>query len=183
LHTRAGNAMGRTRDSLLDGALSVVERDGLRALTMSAVAVRSGVAKATLYNHFRTKDEVLVALVVREVELAGAEAVAAARAGCPEEGLDVAARCVAQHVAVRWLADTDPAGLLPLVALAPSEALDRARACVAEVLGASAAGPAAPERVDLVLHWLAAQLLAPQDDGDRRAAARLLAQAQADGSG
>ena len=138
---------------------------------MSSVAVRSGVAKATLYNHFRTKDDVLAALVLREVELAGAEAVAAARAGADEAGLDVAARLVAQHVAVRWLADTDPAALLPVLALGPSEATDRARALVREVLGEGAdAG-----RVELVLRWLVGQVLAPQDDEGRRAAARLLA--------
>ena len=44
---------------------------------MSAVATRSGVSKATLYNHFRTKDDVLRALVLREVELLADDADAA----------------------------------------------------------------------------------------------------------
>jgi len=40
--------MARTRAGLLDGALTVIERDGLGRVTMSAVANRSVVAKSTI---------------------------------------------------------------------------------------------------------------------------------------
>ena len=58
--SRAGNAMGRTRAAALDGARRVIAEHGLRKATMGDVAVRGGLAKATLYNHFRTKDELVV---------------------------------------------------------------------------------------------------------------------------
>ena len=77
LHARAGNAMDRTRTALLEGARRAVEQSGTK-VTMSQIAAASGVAKATLYNHFRTREAVLDALaeaeVVRLIELArGAE--------------------------------------------------------------------------------------------------------------
>src|ERR1700760_960026 len=62
---RAGNAMNRTRAALLDGARRAVEESGTK-LTMSQVAVASGVAKATLYNPFRPRDAVLSALLEDE---------------------------------------------------------------------------------------------------------------------
>jgi AcrR family transcriptional regulator len=62
LHTRSGNAMARTRSNLLDAAAHCVERYGVRRTTMGDIALKAVVAKATLYNHFRTKDDVLTAL-------------------------------------------------------------------------------------------------------------------------
>ncbi len=132
LHVRAGNSMVRTRAGLLDGAVSCIEREGLRRLTMSAVATRSGVAKATLYNHFRTKDDVLRALVAREVVLVADAADAAAGAApagtAPAAvGLARAAREVAEHVALRRVAAEDPGALLPLLVADPAgEAFDPA---------------------------------------------------------
>ncbi|MDT4917587.1 MAG: TetR/AcrR family transcriptional regulator, partial [Pseudonocardiales bacterium] len=58
MHTRAGNAMSRTRAALLSGAARAVSVTGSR-ITMAQVATAAGVAKATLYNHFRTRDAVL----------------------------------------------------------------------------------------------------------------------------
>src|ERR1700744_6386519 len=65
-HSRAGNPMGRTRGALLPGAARAVQTSGTN-ITMSQVATFSGVAKATLYNHFRTRDAVLAALLAHEV--------------------------------------------------------------------------------------------------------------------
>src|SRR5947209_6872486 len=65
--TRAGNAMSRTRTALLGGAARAVEVSGTK-ITMAQVAAAGGVAKATLYNHFRTRGAVLAALVEHEVD-------------------------------------------------------------------------------------------------------------------
>ena len=67
-HTRAGNAMNRTRAGLLSGAARAFAEHGLRRSTMQSIAVAAGVAKATLYNHFRTKDEVAAALLAVELD-------------------------------------------------------------------------------------------------------------------
>ncbi|MCW2543394.1 MAG: transcriptional regulator, TetR family, partial [Frankiales bacterium] len=65
--TRSGNTMAHTRAALLHATDACVARYGVRKTTMVDVASRSGVAKATLYNHFRTKDDVLAALVEQQV--------------------------------------------------------------------------------------------------------------------
>jgi AcrR family transcriptional regulator len=58
----------RTRRQLIAAAVGVLTRRGTAAATMQEIATAAEVAPATLYNHFRTKDELLqgVALHVAE---------------------------------------------------------------------------------------------------------------------
>ena len=67
-HTRSGNAMNRTRAGLLAGAARAFAEHGVRRSTMQSIAAAAGVAKATLYNHFRTKDDVVAALLAAELD-------------------------------------------------------------------------------------------------------------------
>ena len=53
---------------LLPGAARAFAEHGLRRSTMQSIAAAAGVAKATLYNHFRTKDEVAAALLAVELD-------------------------------------------------------------------------------------------------------------------
>jgi AcrR family transcriptional regulator len=180
LHVRAGNAMARTRDGLLDGALACIQRDGLRHTTMAGIAVRSGVAKATLYNHFRTKPDLLRALVLREAERIAVRARAAREAGSVADALDQAAGDVAALTAVRRVADSEPGALAPLLAPSDTPGWEAVRMQAGSALGHPADGPL----VDLVLRWLAGQLLVPAPVTARRATAELLAAvdlARADG--
>src|SRR3954463_14985686 len=66
--TPRGNAMGRTRAGLLDGAGRAFAERGLRGSTMQSVAAAAGVAKATLYNHFGTRDAAARALLAAELD-------------------------------------------------------------------------------------------------------------------
>ena len=50
------------------GALAAVEKYGSRKATMGDIAMLAGIAKATLYNHFRTRDDVYLAVVASEVD-------------------------------------------------------------------------------------------------------------------
>jgi AcrR family transcriptional regulator len=168
---RAGNAMTRTRDGLLDGALACIERDGLRRLTMSAICTRSGVAKATLYNHFRTKADVLAALVEREVDRASKTAEAALAVGDLTAALDAAAEYAGAGKAVRRVAAAEPGSLVPLLAPGSSDAWGQARERVSALAGVSPVHPV----VDLALLWLGSQLVSPQLRSERLAAAALLA--------
>jgi len=49
------------RDDLIDAALRLFERDGYRATGIDAIIAEAGVAKMTLYKHFASKDELIVA--------------------------------------------------------------------------------------------------------------------------
>jgi len=168
LHVRAGNAMVRTRDGVLDGALVCLARDGVRGTTMGAIATAGGVAKATLYNHFRTKGDVWAALIDREVRRI---AVAVCALEDRAAALDLAAEQVGTLAVVRALAEAEPESLVPLLRPDSTPRWRSAREAVALVVGT---GPDAPA-VDLALRWLVSQLLSPQSPESRSAVAGLLA--------
>jgi AcrR family transcriptional regulator len=52
-----------TRRRLLDAATAVVRRDGARALTLDAVAAEAGVSKGGLLYHFKSKRDLLDAML------------------------------------------------------------------------------------------------------------------------
>jgi AcrR family transcriptional regulator len=150
--SRAGNAMSRTRVALLDGARRAVEASGTK-ITMAQVAAAAGVAKATLYNHFRTREAVLSALLVDEVRV-----VVERQTGKPLAGaLAGAANDISGHRLLRTLALVEPATLAGLARMDPGRpAWQLARAAVGELLAACGYGGA-----DLVLRWLASFVVNP----------------------
>lgn len=176
VRARSGNAMQRTRSALLTAAEQCVEGKGARRTTMTDVAAHAGVAKATLYNHFRTKDDLLAGLLqARVAELGAACAVVAER-----EGLARALAAAAVHLggsgALRGVAADDPALLAPLAVPGEGRGWDQARAGVHAVLTAGHAA-AGPVEQDLVLRWLLSQLLWPVAPVDAEEQAGLLAAA------
>jgi AcrR family transcriptional regulator len=149
---RAGNAMSRTRAALLAGARRAVEANGTR-ITMAQVAAAADVAKATLYNHFRTREAVLAALVQAEVR-----ALVDHYAGQPlAEALTGVAHRLSTDPAVRAVAAREPAALAALAGVD----LDRPGWRAArDALGAALAH-AGRGGTDTVLRWLASFLTTP----------------------
>jgi AcrR family transcriptional regulator len=153
-HTRAGNAMNRTRAALLIGAARAVEVSGTK-ITMAQVAAAAGVAKATLYNHFRTREAVLAALLEQQVE-----SIIEAQAGEPlAAALAGAATAVADSPLRRGLARVEPAVLAALGRLdGTAPGWQRAHAAVVTALAAQSLAGA-----DTILRWLASFLLTEAD--------------------
>ena len=151
-HTRAGNAMDRTRAALLDGARRAVATSGTK-ITMAQVAAAAGVAKATLYNHFRTREAVLTALLAADVR-----AVIDAVAGLPvEDALATAATMLSEHPVPRALAELDPATLVRLATVdVHTDGWQLARDATRTALVA-----ADRRGTDAVLRWLASMLVNP----------------------
>lgn len=56
------------RDELIQAALRVFYRDGFRATGIDALLKEAGISKMTLYHHFRSKDELALAVLRREDE-------------------------------------------------------------------------------------------------------------------
>jgi AcrR family transcriptional regulator len=154
VRTRAGNAMNRTRAALMTGAARAVEVSGTK-ITMAQVAAAAGVAKATLYNHFRTREAVLDALVGAEVD-----ALVDEFAGVPlADALTGAAAAISAHPVRRALARLEPQTLAALGRIDDaSEPWRKARAAVEAALAADSRGGA-----DLVLRWLASFVLSPAE--------------------
>ena len=53
------------RDGLIDTALELFNRDGYHATGIDKILAESGVAKMTLYKHFKSKDELILAALAR----------------------------------------------------------------------------------------------------------------------
>lgn len=56
------------RDQLIDTALELFSREGFHATGIDRILSESGVAKMTLYNHFKSKDELILAALRRRDE-------------------------------------------------------------------------------------------------------------------
>ena len=152
--------MQRTRTAILDAALDCLAVQGVRRTTMTDLAVAGGVAKATLYNHFRTKDDVLAALVDAQVtRLAAACRVVAAEVGLAAS-LEHAADQLAALTALHRVAEDEPALLAGLSAPGAGRGWAAARTEVASVLAAAGSDPG-DAAVELVLRWLVSQLQWP----------------------
>ena len=183
---RSGNAMSRTRVAVLDAAAHCVERYGVRRTTMGDIALKAAVAKGTLYNHFRTKDDVLAALVASRVDAVRAACLEAARAA-GADGLVAALRTAAAELAssgpLRRVVADDPGLAARVAAPGSGRGGAAARDAVREVLAATGAddGDAA---VELVLRWLVSQVFWPaQGPGAAEAVERLAAALRRPGSG
>jgi AcrR family transcriptional regulator len=57
------------RERLLTAAYELFSRRGIRAVGTDEVIVRAGVARATLYRHFATKDDLVLAVLQRREEV------------------------------------------------------------------------------------------------------------------
>jgi len=56
------------RDEILDAARTLLSAKGYAAMSMDDLAAQVGISKPTLYSHFPTKDDIVVATAVREME-------------------------------------------------------------------------------------------------------------------
>jgi AcrR family transcriptional regulator len=152
--------MARTRAAVIDGTQRAVEKHGSRKATMADVAALSGVAKATLYNHFRTKRDVYAATLEAEVQALGAECARLAA----DEGLAAALIRAAERLgsqpALRRIATDEPATLAVLSTPGERDAWPVAREAVRSLLLAAGRSGDSAE-VELLLRWLVTHIGAP----------------------
>jgi AcrR family transcriptional regulator len=157
--------MGRTRLGLLAGAARAFAEQGVRRSTMQSVAAAAGVAKATLYNHFRTKDDVVAALLAAELDRLTAQVAALPL----EQALGALSDELGAHPVLRRLADAEPDVLTSLLAVGAdrwAELIGRlARALRVDADGAELAG-----------RWLLGVVLQPGRSTTRHRQAARLAQ-------
>ena len=81
---------GGARERILDGSYELFSHRGIRDVGIDEVIERSGVAKATLYRHFPSKDDLVLAFLERREQVwtrEFVEAGAEARGATPEEQL------------------------------------------------------------------------------------------------
>ena len=88
---RTAEEARRTREALLDAALSVFAERGVQASTLADVASRAGVTRGAVYHHFANKDSVLRAVLAEPWDLL-AETAWAELEGSGGSGPDLASR-------------------------------------------------------------------------------------------
>lgn len=177
VHSRAGNAMQRTRAAVLDGAVRAVEKHGARRTTMADIAMLAGIAKGTLYNHFRTKEAVYTAALESSVRALGEECVTVAGDDLAE-ALALAAERISGSAALRRVAGEEPAVVSALTSIGTDGAWAMARTMTRGVLRAAHVRDD-ETAVDLVLRWLVSFVAVPGHDVE--AQATLLARGLASG--
>ncbi|MCB1284193.1 MAG: TetR/AcrR family transcriptional regulator [Microthrixaceae bacterium] len=150
----------RSRARIIEASIDLIVEDGAHALTVDAIAERSGVAKSTLYRHWRSIDD----LVLDVFRAAVPPAVKADPSASFDDALHQMVATVAESLAdpryLRLLPD-----LLALRAQYPElgELADRDRAQKEAGLAAILAAGAAEGRVpaDLDVRTVASVLLGP----------------------
>ena len=155
--------MGRTRAGLLAGAARAFAEHGVRRSTMQSVAAAAGVAKATLYNHFRTKDDVVAALLAAELDRLTAQAAALPL----DQALASLSDELGAHPVLRRLAGEEPEVLGALLTVGAETWAD----LVARLSAALGLGT---DDAELAARWLLGVVLQPGRSTTRhRHAARL----------
>jgi AcrR family transcriptional regulator len=153
--------MGRARGGILDGARATITEGGVRRMTMSEVAERGGVAKATVYNHFRSRGELLDGLLADEL----AQLLETADRAGPGTAAQLAslAQSISHNPLLDAIRQSEPEMLAGLTAISNEDTLDRWTAIVDTVRGRLALQGARTDdaSVDLVLRWLLSVVLAP----------------------
>jgi AcrR family transcriptional regulator len=160
--------MGRTRAGLLAGAARAFADHGLRRSTMQSIAAAAGVAKATLYNHFRTKGEVAAALLAVELDRLSALAATLPR----DQALAALSDEVGAHPVLRRLAATEPETLTALLAVSAEQWAE-----LTARLGAAL--EVDDDGAELAARWLLGVVLQPGRSTTRRRHAGRLAAALA----
>lgn len=168
--------MDRGRAAAVAGARRVIAEAGVRKTTMGEVAVRGGLAKATLYNHVRTKDELLRLVVGDGVGRVMTAAAVPLQRGDVAGALTAAAGCLADDEVLVGLRRVEPAALRPLVSVDDGPGWEPAREAVAAALDRVDRG-SGPAVVDLVLRWLVSHITSPGNAARRASTAELLAAA------
>jgi len=167
--------MERTRTGIVAGARAGIVRDGVRRLSMATVAELGGIAKATVYNHVRSKPD-LLALVARD--LVYRIDTAALAAPSLVTSLAAAARAAAADDVVRAVADDEPAVVGRLLRVLHDPVFDDARRQITALLERHGVDVGAGGvNVDLVLRWVLSTAAAPGSEQSRTAQAALLADA------
>jgi AcrR family transcriptional regulator len=149
--------MARSRAAILDGARAAVEANGTK-ITMAEVAARGGVAKATLYNHFRAREEVLAALLLAEID----RLVAAVAHLELSQALTSAAVAVSEHPLLEALGGQDITTLAVLASVdVRAPGWGRVAHAVEQLLRRAGRGG-----TPTVLRWLSSFIIAPADESD-----------------
>ncbi len=156
----------KSRAAILSGAKAVVARVGSYESLMNDIAERSEVSRATIYNHFVDRDELMSALVAHEVDALIALGKAATSKA---EALYVISRAISDDEALAKMIEADQSDIVVLTTITGHPVWVLIHQELAAIFGAN------ENTVGLVLRWLVAQVTSPLTEPQSRVQAERLA--------
>jgi AcrR family transcriptional regulator len=157
-------AHSRSRQAILAGAKEVVTVVGSYESNMNEIARASQVSRATLYNHFVDKDEMMLFLIESELERLH---LGAKNQPDLASALTYLSIEISQDPALARLVITDPGELMQFLVMSDHPLWKNALAKIAELVGESF--------TSLITHWLTSQMTTPLTPEQSREQAEQLA--------
>lgn len=145
----------RTREAILQGAKLEIAEVGSYESNMVDISAKAQVSRATVYNHFADKEEMILALVESEIsrltELAQS-------AESPRDALFKLSREISKDVALAKMRESDPSDIAKFVTRSENPLWDLAYENAMKVFG--------PTNGNLVIHWLISQIGSPLSESE-----------------
>lgn len=164
-------AVDETGARILDAATAALLRFGIRRTTLESIAREAGVSHMTVYRRWRRKDDVLLAVIMRESQRLFGDL----DRRIPEletneerivEGFATVYWFFHTHPLLGQMLDTDPESVLPIVTTAAGPMMDFASSYLAQHIrsGAAAGGvPTDPEgTAELLVRICQSLILTPR---------------------
>jgi AcrR family transcriptional regulator len=167
-YARQNATSNKSRAAIFAGAKAVIAQVGNYQSNIADIALRAQVSKATIYNQFADKAEMIEQLVESEVARLITLALSA---NSRQEGLYLLSTSISQDEALRRLVETDPNDIAKLVTISTHPTWVLAHQGVAKVFGADTA------ICGLILRWLIGQIGSPITKEESLAQSKRLANA------
>jgi len=167
-YARQNATSNKSRAAIFAGAKAVIAQVGNYQSNIADIALRAQVSKATIYNQFADKAEMIEQLVESEVARLITLALSA---NSRQEGLYLLSTSISQDEALRRLVETDPNDIAKLVTISTHPTWVLAHHGVAKVFGADTA------ICGLILRWLIGQIGSPITEEESLAQSKRLANA------
>jgi AcrR family transcriptional regulator len=165
-YARQRDTSNKSRVAILASAKLVIAKVGNYQSNIADIAVSAQVAKATIYNQFADKAEMMESLVESEVIRLTELALAASSR---QEGLALLSNAISQDLALRKLVESDPSDIAKLVTITNHPTWVLVHQGIAKVFGADSAA------CGVILRWLIGQIASPITEEESVAQARRLA--------
>jgi AcrR family transcriptional regulator len=141
--------INRSRSAILSGAKIVITEVGSYESNMNDIAARAEVSRATVYNHFSDKEEMMLSLVESEIhrliEIAKS-------APTKRDALFALSLEISKDPALHKMVETDPLDIAKFVTVTAHPLWALIRGALDTLFGESSG---------VILHWLIGQIASP----------------------
>jgi AcrR family transcriptional regulator len=145
----------RSRIAILAGAKEVISSVGSYESLMNEIAEKAEVSRATIYNHFSDREELMSALLASEVERLIS---IAQSAPSKKDALYQLSRAISEDSALAKMAETDHDDIVTITTITDHPLWIEVHRAAAHIFGKD------ENSVGLILRWLIAQVTSPLTD-------------------